>query len=48
MIIPGFRLKSKLDVAKRKPTANAGLFFMKEAKFLIIVIITRRCELTIN
>jgi hypothetical protein len=28
---------NKLEVAKRKPTANAGLFFIKEIKFLIII-----------
>ena len=25
---------NKLEVANKKPTANAGLFFMKEEKFL--------------
>lgn len=27
---------NKLEVANKKPTANAGLFFMKEEKFLSI------------
>jgi hypothetical protein len=50
--IPGMEAtqipNSRLDVAKRNPTANAGLFLTKEAKFLIIICIQRRCELTIN
>ena len=36
----------RLDVAKRKPTENADLFFTKEIKFLIMLNEKRRCEPT--
>jgi hypothetical protein len=38
----------RLEVANKKPTAKACLFFTKEVKFLIMINKKRRCEPTIK
>ena len=41
VLMPGIEAtqmpNKRLEVANRNPTANAGLFLMKEVKFLIII-----------